>query len=163
MGNYNIRKIECRDDGAILSIAKRCFEEFGAPLTGSVYCDPRMEHLSREFERDDAEYWVIEDENKEVLGGAGFFPTEGLPEEMAEVVKLYFSPKLRGKGFGHKMLSMVENRAKVHGYKRLYIESFPEFSKAVSLYEKFGFHRLSHALGNSGHPAVTIWMEKNIE
>lgn len=71
MDNYNIRKIESKDDAAILSIARKCFEEFGAPLTGSVYCDPRMEHLSREFERDDAEYWVIENEEGEVLGGAG--------------------------------------------------------------------------------------------
>lgn len=163
MNNYNIRKIEFKDDAAIRSIARRCFEEFGAPLTGSVYCDPRMEHLSKEFERDDAEYWVIENTDGEVLGGAGFYPTEGLPAGMAEVVKLYFSPKLRGHGFGRKMLSLVEERAKEHGFTQLYIESFPEFSKAVSLYEKFGFRHIPHALGNSGHPAVTIWMVKDIQ
>lgn len=163
MKNFTIRKIESRDDSAILNIVKRCFEEFGAPLTGSVYCDPRLEHLSKEFEDENAEYWVIEDESKEVIGGAGFFPTEGLPTGMAEVVKFFFKPQLRGKGIGHKMLSYIEERAKARGYKQLYIETFPEFSKAVNLYEKFGFHRLSHALGNSGHPAVTIWMEKDIE
>ena len=162
MNNYNIRKIEFKDDAAILAIARRCFEEFGAPLTGSAYCDPRMEHLSREFERNDAEYWVIENTDGEVLGGAGFYPTEGLPAGMAEVVKLYFSPKLRGHGFGRNMLSLVEERAKEHGFTQLYIESFPEFSKAVSLYEKFGFRHIPHALGNSGHPAVTIWMVKDI-
>ena len=162
MNNYNIRKIEGREDVALLAVARGCFEEFGAPLTGSVYCDPRMEHLSREFERDDAEYWVIEDAKGEVLGGAGFYPTEGLPPGMAEVVKLYFSPRLRGKGFGRKMLSLVEDRAKEHGYSQLYIESFPEFSKAVSLYERSGFQHISHALGNSGHPAVSIWMIKDI-
>lgn len=162
MNNYNIRKIDFKDDAAILAIARRCFEEFGAPLTGSVYCDPRMEHLSKEFERNDAEYWVIENTDGEVLGGAGFYPTEGLPAGMAEVVKLYFSPKLRGHGFGRNMLSLVEERAKEHGFTQLYIESFPEFSKAVSLYEKFGFRHIPHALGNSGHPAVTIWMVKDI-
>ena len=60
------------------------------------------------------------------------------------------------------MLSLVEERAKEHGFTQLYIESFPEFSKAVSLYEKFGFRHIPHALGNSGHPAVTIWMVKDI-
>lgn len=163
MENYNIRKIESRDDNAILNIVRSCFEEFGAPLTGSVYCDPRLEHLSNEFEGENAEYWVIEDEDKKVIGGAGFFPTEGLPSGMAEVVKFFFKPQLRGKGLGHKMLFYIEERAKSHGYKQLYIETFPEFSKAVSLYEKFGFHHLPHALGNSGHPAVTIWMEKVIK
>lgn len=159
---YTIRKINEKDDAVILSIARRCFEEFGAPLTGSVYCDPKMEHLSNEFQREDAEYWVVENGCHEVLGGCGFYPTEGLPEGMAEVVKLYFSPKLRGKGMGYNMLAHIEQRAKMADYKQLYIESFPEFSKAVSLYERFGFKHIGHAMGNSGHSAVTIWMTKQI-
>ncbi len=160
--NYNIRPIRSADDATLLSIAKRAFEEFGAPLTGSVYCDPRMEHLSREFARDDAEYWVVEGEDGIVLGGGGFYPTEGLPVGMAEVVKLYFSPTLRGKGMGRKMLAFIEERARLAGYEKLYIESFPEFGKAVGLYERVGFQHIAHALGNSGHPAVTIWMTKEI-
>lgn len=158
--NYKIREIRPSDDASILEIARRAFEEHGAPLTGSVYCDPRMEHLSHEFYRDDAKYWVIEGADGKVLGGGGFYPTEGLPNGMAEVVKLYFSPSLRGKGYGRKMLSLIEREAKEIGYKRLYIESFPEFAKAVSLYESVGFKHISHALGNSGHPAVTVWMTK---
>lgn len=78
MENYNIRKIESRDDNAILNIVRSCFEEFGAPLTGSVYCDPRLEHLSREFEGENEEYWVIENEDKKVIGGDGFFPRRAI-------------------------------------------------------------------------------------
>lgn len=146
----------------IRDIARNAFEEFGAPLTGSVYCDPRMEHLSHEFNRSDAEYWVIEGADGTVFGGGGFYPTEGLPEGMAEVVKVYFSPELRGQGLGRKLLGHIEERARKAGYSKLYIESFPEFGKAVSLYEKLGFKHISRALGNSGHPAVSIWMTKEI-
>ena len=110
---YTIRKINEKDDAAILSIARRCFEEFGAPLTGSVYCDPKMEHLSNEFQGGNAEYWVVEYEYHEALSGCGFYPTEGLPENMAEVVKLYFSPKLRGKGMSYNMLAHVEQRVRI--------------------------------------------------
>lgn len=159
---YHTREIRPSDDASLLKIARGAFEEFGAPLTGSVYCDPRMEHLSSQFTRDDARYWVIENEDGEVVGGGGFYPTEGLPEGMAEVVKLYLSPTMRGKGYGWKMLSLIENGARSMGYRQLYIESFPEFAKAVSLYEKVGFRHISHALGNSGHPAVTVWMTKDI-
>lgn len=162
MSEYILRKITSGDDPVILAIARRCFEEFGAPPIGSVYYDPKMEHLSEEFRRDDAEYWVVEDAQHEVLGGCGFFPTQGLPEDMAEVVKLYFSPMLRGQGMGYKMLRHIEQRARQTGYRRLYIESFPEFSKAGSLYEKFGFQHIDHALGDSGHSAVAIWMTKDI-
>ena len=159
---YNIRPILPKDDETIFRIMQKAFEEFGAPLTGSVYNEPRMKHLSKEFTRKDAEYWVIENEAGYVLGGGGFYPTEGLPKGMAEIVKLYFSPLLRGQGMGLQLLKHIEQRARMAGNSKLYIESFPEFSKAVNLYTKFGFKHLSHALGNSGHTAVTIWMEKDL-
>ncbi len=158
---YNIRLIREEDDASILRIVHNAFEELDAPRTGSVYDDPRTEHLSLEFLRKDAEYWVIEKDGK-VLGGCGFYPTEGLPEGMAEIVKFYFSPALRGMGMGRKTLEYVAQRAKEKGYKKLYIESFPQFSNAVRLYERFGFRHIAHAIGNSGHPAVTIYMEKDI-
>jgi len=82
---YNIRQIREADDAAILQIVRNAFDELDAPRTGSVYDDPRMEHLSLEFLRKDAEYWVIEKDG-EVLGGCGFYPTEGLPDGMAEIV-----------------------------------------------------------------------------
>lgn len=83
---------------------------------------------------------------REMLGGAGFYPTEGLLSGMSEVVKLYFFPQTQG----------TKIRAKEHEYTKLYIKLFPEYSKAVSLYGKFDFYHISHTLGNSGHPAVTI-------
>lgn len=158
---YVFRQIEPRDNEIVAKIERNAFDEFDAPRTGSVYSDPRMDNLSEEFKRDDAEYWVIEKDGT-VLGGCGFYPTDGLPEGMAEVVKFYFSPLLRGKGFGRKMLALIEERAKAAGYRQLYIESFPEFGRAVSLYEKAGFTNLPHVLGNSGHTSVTIYMIKNI-
>ena len=42
----------------------------------------------------------------------------------------------------------IEGRAREHGYTQLYIESFPEFSKAVSLYEKSGFRHIAMLTGN---------------
>ncbi len=160
--DYNIRQIKPSDDGQILQIARQAFEEYGAPLNGSVYDDPRMKHLSQEFERDDAEYWIVEDKLGKVLGGCGFYPTDGLPEGMAEVVKFYFSPQLRGKGLAPKLLMLIEVHAKQAGYTQLYIESFPQFKKAVKLYEEYGFKHIDRPLGNSGHSAVTVWMTKEI-
>lgn len=160
--DYNVRQIQPSDDERILQITRQAFEEYGAPQSGSVYSDPRMKHLSKEFERDDAEYWIVEDKQGNVLGGCGFYPTKGLPEGMAEVVKLYFSPELRGKGMAPKLLMLIEVHAKQAGYTQLYIESFLEFKKAVELYGKYGFKHIDHALGNSGHPAVSVWMTKDI-
>ena len=52
--------------------------------------------------------------------------------------------------------------AKKAGYSHLYIESFPEFKIAVSLYEKHGFTNLPNRLGNSGHFATSIHMIKKL-
>jgi putative acetyltransferase len=50
--------------------------------------------------------------------------------------------------------------AKENGYTQVYLESMPELSKAVSIYEKVGFKSLDHPLGNSGHCGCDIWMIK---
>ena len=47
-------------------------------------------------------------------------------------------------------------------YKQLYIESFPQFQNAVSLYERKGFRHLESRFGSSGHTATTIHMIKDI-
>jgi putative acetyltransferase len=52
--------------------------------------------------------------------------------------------------------------AKENGYEQVYLESMPELSKAVSIYENVGFKQIHHALGNSGHDGCDIWMIKNL-
>jgi Acetyltransferases, including N-acetylases of ribosomal proteins len=157
-----IRNIESKDNAAVAMIAKTAFVELGAPLKNTVYDDPRTDTLYEQFaHRTDAAYFVIEDEGQ-VLGGCGFYPTEGLPEGVAEVVKFYFSPALRGKGMGKEILGRVEQSAREAGYQYLYLESFPEFSKAVEMYEKAGFRHLPQRMGRSGHTATTIHMIKDI-
>ena len=52
--------------------------------------------------------------------------------------------------------------AKNAGYQSIYIESLPEFSAAVSIYEKRGFSYLEKPLGNSGHSGCNLWMIKHL-
>ncbi len=48
------------------------------------------------------------------------------------------------------------------GYTELYLESFPEFSNAVSIYESQGFIKIDKPLGESGHTSCNIWMLKKL-
>ena len=52
--------------------------------------------------------------------------------------------------------------AKENGYTQVYLESMPELSKAVSIYENVGFEKLNQAMGNSGHSGCDIWMLKKL-
>ena len=153
-----IRPIQFEDQKRLATIIRSVFEEYGAPLVNTVYDDPRTWHVYDSLQGVNARYWVIE-EDGEVMGGCGFYPTEGLPDGYAELVKLYISPEVRGKGYGSRLFSLVIGEARKAGYNHLYIESFPEFADAVGMYDHHGFVKLPERLGNSGHTATTIHME----
>lgn len=155
------RPIEMADQQPLARLIRSVFEEYGAPLVNTVYDDPRTWHICETMKKERAGYWVIDAEG-EVMGGCGFYPTEGLPEGYAELVKFYISPLARGKGYGSRLFRLVIAEARKAGYKHLYIESFPEFADAVKMYARHGFTELSSRLGNSGHLATTIHMKLDL-
>jgi putative acetyltransferase len=156
-----IRPIKDTDNAALARILRDSLEEFDVPKEGTVYTDPTTDDLYHLFKQVNSVYYVAE-ENGAILGGCGIYPTEGLPEGYTELVKFYLSNKSRGKGIGKMMLEKCFTSALKLGYTHLYLESFPQFEKAVSMYEKTGFEMLSTPLGNSGHFACTIWMLKKL-
>ena len=156
-----IREIKQSDNAALSKLIKSVFEEFGIAKEGTVYTDSTTDNLYSLFNQENAIYWVAE-ENGIPLGGCGIYPTNGLPEGYAELVKFYLSSDSRGKGTGKSLMQRTIESAKELGYSKLYLESFPELKKAVSLYEKIGFVEINNSLGNSGHHACTIWMEMDL-
>ena len=102
------------------------------------------------------------EEDGVVLGGCGIYPTSGLPQGCAELVKFYLSSTSRKSGLGRLLLQMTLNSAKRHGYSEIYLESFPELEQAVAVYKKAGFKHIHQPLGNSGHHACTVWMKRRI-
>ena len=156
-----IRNIKLKDNEFIAKVIRAALTEFGANKPGTVYYDPTTDHLFELFQTPGSVYYVAEIEG-EVVGGCGIFPTEGLPNATCELVKLYLSSNARGTGLGKKLLLQSMEWAKANGYNQVYLESMPELSKAVSIYEKVGFEKLNQALGNSGHCGCDIWMLKKL-
>ena len=113
------------------------------------------------FQIPGAIYYIAELKGK-LVGGGGIFPTAGLPEKTCELVKLYLHKDARGIGLGKQLLLKSMQWAKDNGYDQVYLESMPELSKAVNIYENVGFKKIHHALGNSGHDGCDIWMIKNL-
>jgi putative acetyltransferase len=155
------RPIEAKDNQALADLIRQVFREFKIDRPGTVYTDPTTDNLYGLFQTPGSSYLVAE-ENGKILGGCGVYPTDGLPTGYAELVKFYLAANTRGKGIGYDLLLQNINRAKELGYTHLYLESFPELAKAVSMYEKAGFKPIQHALGNSGHFACNIWMVKDL-
>ena len=162
MNNILIRKAEQKDSNALAKMIRHVFEEFDAPQQGTVYSDPTTDNLFELFQKERSVLWVAEVDGV-ACGCCGIYPTEGLPEDYAELAKFYLSKSIRGKGIGKQLMEKCFQFAKDVQYKFLYLESLPHFSTAVAIYEKNGFIQLEHPLGNSGHTTCNIWMQKNIE
>ncbi|MDE2392234.1 MAG: GNAT family N-acetyltransferase [Cytophagales bacterium] len=155
----DIRPIESRDNEALAKVIRTALAEFGANKPGTVYFDPTTDALFELF-RTPGSYYYVATIDEKVVGGCGIFPTENLPDGTCELVKLYVAKEARGTGLGKHLMEKSMNWAKENGYTQVYLESMPELSKAVSIYEKVGFKSLDHPLGNSGHCGCDIWMLK---
>lgn len=155
--SFCIRKIEKRDQTCLAAIIRAVFEEHQAPREGTVYSDPTTDHLYDLFNKNGAQLWVGEWEGQ-IAGCCGIYPTEGLPNNTAELVKFYLAPFARGKGMGKCLIEKSIESAKTLGYQKLYLESMPQFSHAIAFYHRLGFKTLEKPMGNSGHTSCSIWM-----
>lgn len=162
MNAATIRSLQQQDNQAIAAIIRNTLAEFGAAHPGTVYFDPTTDDLFQLFQREGSQYFVAENAQG-LLGGAGIFPTEGLPERTAELVKIYLLPSARNQGLGRRLMETCIGFAKKAGYTKIYLESMPELRHAVKLYEKLGFVFLDRPLGQSGHFGCSIWMLKDLE
>ncbi|WMI65093.1 GNAT family N-acetyltransferase [Aestuariibaculum sp. YM273] len=156
-----IRQLKISDNPILASIIKNTFTEHHAPKCGTVFSDPTTDDLFTLFKQENSMLWVAEDQG-EVLGCCGIYPTEGLPEGYAELVKFYLLPSARGKGVGTKLMQQNIESAKALGFHHIYLESLPHFATAVRMYKRFDFHPLDKPLGQSGHTSCNIWMVKTI-
>jgi putative acetyltransferase len=156
-----IRVVAESDNFKIAKMIREVFEEHNAPRIGTVYSDPTTDDLYSLFQTPRSVLWVAEIDGKP-QGCCGIFPTPGLDSDCAELVKFYLSPKIRGKGVGRQLMEKCIHSAVEMGYKQLYLESMPEFGKAVRIYQKLGFTPLSGPMGHSGHSGCTIWMVKEL-
>jgi putative acetyltransferase len=161
MNDITIRSIETRDNIRLAEIIRKALEEFKANKPGTVYFDPTTDDLYAVFTAANSLYFVAEQDG-ELLGGAGIYPTANLPTDTCELVKLYLHKNARGKGIGKLLMEKCFAAAKNLGYSKMYLETMPELNIAVPLYEKMDFHYLQSSLGNSGHDGCSIWMIKDL-
>ena len=160
---YQVRPIQIQDNAQIAHIIREVSKEFGlAPESGFAVADPVLDDLYTVYSQSNAQYWVIENEQGEILGGGGLSPLKG-DHSILEIQKMYFLPEIRGLGFAQQLLEKAFQFTLQQGFKSCYLETTKELWQAVKLYEKLGFEYLNHPKGNTGHSqACEIWMEKRL-
>ena len=161
LDQIKIRIIEAKDNASLAQLIRKTLKEFGANHPGTVYFDDSTDHLFEVFEIPRSVYYVAE-LNNEIVGGGGIFPTDGLPGDTCELVKMYLYPRVRGIGLGSILIQKCIDYVKEAGYKTIYLETMPELKQALKTYEKFGFEYIHHPMGNSGHFGCELWMLKRV-
>lgn len=154
-----IREIRPEDNPQIEAVIKACFPEFKIPLKGTAYEDAETPFMYESYQGDKEVYYVIANEN-EVFGGGGIKSLKDYDGNICELQKMYFAPKVRGKGFGKKLFTKCLESAKDFGYEICYLESAPQLKAAIHIYETFGFEHRKKALGDTGHYSCGVWMTK---
>lgn len=155
------RKIKESDSPILATIIKSSIEAMNLPLEGTAHSDPTTNDLYNYFTKSGSAYLVAEVDGK-VMGGCGIYPSNGLPEKHAELVRFFLHESARGKGIGKHLMEACEQMALSLNYTHLYLESFPDMKAAIHLYEKFGYKILDAPLGNTGHFSCNVWMFKRL-
>jgi putative acetyltransferase len=157
----NFRPIQVSDNKGLAAIIRTSIELLHLPSEGTAHSDPTTDDLYTLFTTPNSYYFVAESNNS-VLGGCGIYPSNGLPIGYCELVRFFLLPEARGKGLGLVLINKCIEKAIELGYKNMYLESFPDMTAAIHIYEKVGFNYLNHTLGNTGHFACNVWMEKQL-
>ena len=156
-----IRTIVEADNMHIARIIRNTLAEFGANKPGTVYFDATTDDLYNLFRAPGSVYYIAL-VGDEIVGGAGIYPTAGLPADTCELVKMYLLPHVRGIGLGRTLIEKCLAFAKEAGYVNVYLETMPELKQALQAYKKMGFEYLDGPLGDSGHTGCSLWMLKPV-
>ncbi|WP_068673527.1 GNAT family N-acetyltransferase [Oceanobacillus sp. Castelsardo] len=156
-----IREIEEKDNQTMEHIIKRSLESFELNIPGTAYFDPELSRLAQFYKNQaNANYWVVVNEQDEVVGGVGIAPF-GQKEGICELQKLYITPEAQGKGLSKELMKVALNFAKEH-YSYCYLETLEKLKTANLLYSKLGFKQLEKPLDGSEHGAMDSWYIKEL-
>jgi putative acetyltransferase len=154
----SIRNIREEDNASLAKVIRQTLAEFGANRPGTVYYDETTDALFQLFQQTPRSVYYVAMKQNKLVGGGGIFPSNGLPPDTCELVKMYLLPEARGIGLGKLLIQKSLDHAKSAGFKKVYLETMPELKQALKTYEKFGFEYLDGPMGNTGHFGCDRWM-----
>ncbi|MBE6663111.1 MAG: GNAT family N-acetyltransferase [Ruminococcaceae bacterium] len=150
--SYTIREIEKKDNKSVEIVIRTCLIEFGANHDGTAWSDPDLGRFSEIYNSQGNKYWVAEDETGKIVGGTGI---GYLTDEICELQKMYCLPDARGTGVANRLMEAALEYAKKY-YKKCYLETLDNMTRAQRFYEKYGFYRVDKPVVITEHYACEV-------
>jgi len=136
-----------RDDDSegVIALIGRIFDEYPGCVLDVDLEEPELRAPASRFDR----FWVLE-ERGEVVGCAAC----ALHPDVAEMKKIYLDQRVRGEGWGRRLIERVEHEARSFGARGIEAWSDTRFQTAHAVYRRLGYRqgeqtRFLHDLSNT--------------
>jgi N-acetylglutamate synthase-like GNAT family acetyltransferase len=129
-----IRRARKSDAAAIESLLRESFREYERAYTPEAFAitTPGKREIENRIKR--WTVWVAL--HGSMIVGTVSAHAEG---EALHIRSMAVGPTMRGQAIGKLLLARVEDFARANGYKRLILNTTPFLTRAIRLYEGFGF------------------------
>lgn len=136
--DVSIRCATAEDLSSVSSLMHESFIEYRPSYTEEAFAatTPGSDELAKRMS--EGPMWVAEVDGV-LVGTVSALP---LGDELY-IRGMAVVPQARGLKLGELLLKTVEDRALADGYKRLTLSTTPFLLRAIRLYERFGFERIS--------------------
>lgn len=155
--NIQIRTALPDDAASIASVLDGSFVEYQSQYTpaGFAATTPALDEIR--VRMSEGQMWVALRDHK-IIGTVSVVPKG----ESLYIRGMAILPAARGERIGELLLKQIESFAVEHNYQRLFLSTTPFLSRAIRLYENFGFRRNDEGPHDLfGTPLIT--MEKTLE
>jgi GNAT superfamily N-acetyltransferase len=136
--NIQIRQAIPDDASSIASVLYQSFVEFKFSYTpeGFAATTPTTHEIENRII--EGPMWVVL-RDRAIVGTVAVVPKG----ESLYIRGMAILPDVRGQKIGELLLAHIESFASAHGFERLFLSTTPFLSRAIRLYERFGFQRNS--------------------
>jgi len=136
--NFQVRLAGIAEAPFIASILAQAFIEYEALYTPEAFAvtTPTPEQIRKRW--NEGPVWVATQLDRLVGTVAAVSKGEAL-----YIRSMALLPFACGQGIGRGLLQEVERFATAHGFRRMILSTTPFLTRAIRLYEQFGFHRSS--------------------
>ncbi|HET9680289.1 MAG TPA: GNAT family N-acetyltransferase [Gammaproteobacteria bacterium] len=123
------------DSPVIANLVESVLREYGLPPDPDN-TDADLLDIEASYGQPGRLFVVLENSVGRIVGGGALFE---LNPQVCELRKMYFSPAIRGQGWGKALLCWLLQEAQRQGYREVHLETASALTEAISLYRCFGF------------------------
>jgi GNAT superfamily N-acetyltransferase len=96
-----------------------------------------LKSIEKYYGRGHGRFFIVADD----LGTVGTIGYTRVALATCEIKRIYLDERVRGKGEGRRLVEMAIRNAREDGYRTMILQTRPEMSDALNLYEKLGFKK----------------------